>query len=152
MKRTSLRTILEVICLKNRFTEFYLVSLAILTMGVFEVIFNYSKANTTEGFYFGAIKLFVGAIFLVFTITSHVKYNANRKQLEKELSKEYDERDDLIEGKASHFTLKVLMLAVFLMMFLSKWVAIPANTALFIVIIFSSITSVLAKKYYNHVL
>ncbi|BAU28597.1 putative membrane protein DUF2178 [Aneurinibacillus soli] len=130
--------------MKNRLTELYLVSLAILTMGIFE--------STTEGFYSGVIKLSVGAIFLVFAITSHVKYNINRKQLERELSKEYDERDDVIEGKAAHVTLKILMIAIFLMMFLSKWIAIPTNTALFIMLLFSSMISVLAKKYYNHVL
>ena len=112
MKQTSHCAMLGVICLKNRFTELYLCSLAILTMGAFEIIFNYTKANITEGFYFGIIKLFVGAMFLVFAITSHIKYKTNRKQLERELSKEYDERDDLIEGKASHFTISILMIVI----------------------------------------
>ena len=126
---------LGVICLKNRFVQLYLVSLAILTMGAFEIIFNYTKANTTEGFYLGYLKLFVGAMFLVFTITSHIKYQTNRKQLERELSKEYDERDDLIDGKASHFTMNILMIVILLMMFLSNWITIPTNTALFMIII-----------------
>lgn len=143
---------LEVICLKNKFMHLYLVSLALLTMGSLEIIFDYTKANAIEGFYFGIIKLFVGAIFLIYTITSHVKYNTNGKKLDKELSKEYDERDDLIEGKASYFTMSILTIGILLMMFLSKWITIPTNTALFIIIISSSITSVLAKKYYNYFL
>lgn len=129
----------------NRYLEHYLVSFTLLIIGVIELFVNYSKTN-------GITELFVGTIFLVFTITSHVKYNANREQLENELSKEYDERDDLIEGKASNVTLKILIIAVFLMMVLSNWISIPVNTALIIVIIFSSITNILAKKYYNHVL
>lgn len=143
---------LGVICLKNKFMHLYLISLALLTMGSLEIIFDYTKANAIEGFYFGIIKLFVGAIFLIYTITSHVKYNTNGKKLEKELSKEYDERDDLIEGKASYFTMSILIIGILLMMFLSKWITIPTNTALSIIIIFSSITSVLAKKYYNYFL
>ncbi|MGE6260108.1 DUF2178 domain-containing protein [Heyndrickxia sporothermodurans] len=129
----------------NRYLEHYLVSFTLLIIGVIELFVNYSKTN-------GITELFVGTIFLVFTITSHVKYNTNREQLENELSKEYDERDDLIEGKASNVTLKILIIAVFLMMVLSNWISIPVNTALMIVIIFSSITNILAKKYYNHVL
>ncbi|WP_097028446.1 DUF2178 domain-containing protein [Clostridium peptidivorans] len=138
--------------MKNKFMQLYLVSLALLTMGFFEIIFNYTKANAIEGFYSGVIELFVGAVFLVYTITSHVKYNTNGKKLDKELSKEYDERDDLIEGKASYFTISILTIVIFIMMFISKWITIPTNTALFIIIIFSSITSVLAKKYYDYFL
>ena len=52
------------------------------------------------------------------------------------MSKEYDERDDLIEGKASQFTMRILMIVIILMMFLSKWITIPTNTALFMIIIF----------------
>ncbi len=143
---------LGAIRLKNRFTELYLCSLAILIMGLFEIIFNYTRASITEEFYSGIIMFFVGVGFLVLAITSHIKYNANRKQLEREMSKEYDERDDLIEGKASHFTMRILMIVIILMMFLSKWITIPTNAALFIIIIFCMITNILAKKYYNYFL
>lgn len=143
---------LGAIRLKNRFTELYLCSLAILIMGLFEIIFNYTGASITEGLYSGIIMFFVGGGFLVFAITSHIKYNANRKQLEREMSKEYDERDDLIEGKASHFTMRILMIVIVLMMFLSKWITIPTNAALFMIIIFCMITNILAKKYYNYFL
>jgi putative Ca2+/H+ antiporter (TMEM165/GDT1 family) len=152
VKQTSHQNILGVIYLKNRFTELYLFSLLIITIGFFEIIFNYHKTNNTQGFYFGIMKLLIGVCFLVFSIASHIKYNTNRKQLEKEMSKEYDERDDLIEGKASHFTMRIIMIVIFLMMFLSEWVMIPINTALFIIIIFCMITNTLAKKYYNYFL
>ncbi|SMF79855.1 hypothetical protein SAMN05661091_1766 [Paenibacillus uliginis N3/975] len=136
--------------MKNRFTELYVCSLAILLMGLLKIIFNYTKANTAEEFYSGTIMLFVGAVFLVFVIISHIKYKNNRKQLEREMSKDYDERDDLIEGKAALFTMRFLMIVIFLMMFLSKWIAIPANTALFMLIILCMITNMVAKKYYNY--
>ncbi|WP_312472298.1 DUF2178 domain-containing protein [Neobacillus sp.] len=140
------------ICLKNKFTELYLCSFAMIALGFFEIFFNYTEANTTEGSYSGILYLFVGAMLLIFAITSHVKFNTNRKQLERELSKEYDERDDLIEGKAAHFTISILMIVAILMMFLSKWITIPTNTALMIIIVLTLITSTLAKKYYNHFL
>lgn len=143
---------LGVISLKNKFRELYLCSFAMIALGFFEIFFNYTETNTTEGSYSGILYLFVGALLLVFAITSHVKFNTNRKQLERELSKEYDERDDLIEGKAAHFTISILMIVTILMMFLSKWITIPTNTALMIIIVLTLITSTLAKKYYNHFL
>lgn len=65
------------------------------------------------------------------------------------MSKDYDERDDLIEGKAALFTMRILIIVTFFMMFLSKWIVIPTNTALFMLIIFCMITNMVVKKYYN---
>ena len=58
---------LGVICLKNRFTELYLCSLAIITMGFFEIFFDYTKANISRRIFIWVyLKLFVGIMFLVF--------------------------------------------------------------------------------------
>ncbi|WP_353507053.1 MULTISPECIES: hypothetical protein [unclassified Bacillus (in: firmicutes)] len=135
--------------MKNKFKELYLCSFAIIAIGLIEIFFDYTEANFSEGFYLGNLKILTGAIFLIFALVSRSKYKSNRKQLEKELSKEYDERDDLIEGKVAQFTISILMVMIILMMFLSKWVIIPTNTGLFIIIICCLITKILAKKYYN---
>lgn len=138
--------------LKNKFTQLYLCSVAILIMGFIELIFNYTKANTNENVYSCIIKLLLGGVLLVFAIASHVKYNTNKKQLERAMSKEYDERDDLIEGKASQFTMTILMVLVLLMMFLSTLISIPTNIALSVIILVTLVTNVLAKKYYSYIL
>ncbi|MEK4577146.1 MULTISPECIES: DUF2178 domain-containing protein [Bacillus] len=138
--------------MKNKFKELYLCSFAIIAMGFFEIFFNHTKADFSEGFYLGNLKILTGIIFLIFTLVSQTKYKANHKQLEREQSMEYDERDDLIEGKASQFTISILMVMILLMMFLSKWIIISINTGLFIIIIGCLITKMLAKKYYNYTL
>lgn len=143
---------LGVSCLKNRFKELYLCSFAIIAMGFFEIFFDYTAANFSEGFYWGNLKIIAGVILLIFALVSQTKYKSNHKQLEKELSKEYDERDDLIEGKVAQFTMRILMIIIILMMFISKWVIIPTNTGLFLIIICCLITNMLAKKYYNYFL
>ncbi|MDM5152728.1 hypothetical protein QUF88_01875 [Bacillus sp. DX1.1] len=137
------------ICLKNKFKDLYLCSFAFITMGFIEIIFNHIEANFSEGYYWGHLNVLVGAMILIFAIVSQTKYNTNHKQLERELSKEYDERDDLIEGKAAQFTISILMVMILIMMFLSKWVTIPTNNGLFLIIICCLITNILAKKYYN---
>ena len=144
--------VLGVICLKNRLKELYLCSFAIITMGFFEIIYDHTAAELTEGFYLGNLKILTGVLLLIFALVSQTKYKTNRKQLERELSKEYDERDDLIEGKVAQFTMRILMIIIILMMFISKWVIIPANTGLFLIIICCLITNMLAKKYYNYFL
>lgn len=137
------------ICLNNRFKELYLCSFAMIAIGFIEIIFDHTEANFAEGFYLGNLKILTGVIFLIFALVSQTKFNTKRKQLEKELSKEYDERDDLIEGKAAQFTISILMVMIILMMFLSKWIIIPINTGLCLIIICCLITNTLAKKYYN---
>ncbi|MEK4868031.1 hypothetical protein NSU10_28010 [Bacillus sp. FSL E2-8895] len=135
--------------MNNRFKELYLCSFAIIAIGFSEIIFDHNEASFAEGFYLGNLKILTGIIFLIFALVSQTKSNTNRKQLERELSKEYDERDDLIEGKASQFTISILMVMIILMMFLSKWIIIPINAGLFLIIICCLITKTLAKKYYS---
>lgn len=141
--------VLGVICLKNRLKELYLCSFAIIAMGLFEIIYDHTEAEFAEGFYLGNLKILTGVLLLIFALVSQTKNKTNRKQLERELSKEYDERDDLIEGKAAHFTISILMGMSILMMFLSKWIIIPINMGLFLIMICCLITNTLAKKYYN---
>ncbi|PFV07710.1 hypothetical protein COL10_20765 [Bacillus cereus] len=135
--------------MKNRYKELYLCSFAIIAIGFIEIIFDHTEANFAEGFYLGNLKILTGVILLIFALISQSKSNTNCKQLERELSKEYDERDDLIEGKASQFTMSILMIMIILMMFLSKWIIIPTNAGLFLIIICCLITKMLAKKYYS---
>ncbi|MBF7156094.1 hypothetical protein [Bacillus albus] len=135
--------------MKNRYKELYLCSFAIIAIGFIEIIFDHTEANFAEGFYLGNLKILIGVILLIFALISQSKSNTNRKQLERELSKEYDERDDLIEGKASQFTMSILMIMIILMMFLSNWIIIPINAGLFLIIICCLITKILAKKYYS---
>lgn len=138
--------------LKNKFFELYLSSLAVLVIGLFEMSFYYTKSNVTEGSFLGITILLIGGGSLVFTIICQVRYNTNRKQLERELSREYDERDDIIQGKVSHLTMRILMVIIIFIMFLSKGIAISTNSALSVIIVISIITNTLAKKYYNYFL
>ncbi|MEW9183476.1 hypothetical protein AB2553_24575 [Bacillus mycoides] len=97
----------------------------------------------------GNLKILTGVLFLIFALVSQTKHKTNGKQLESELSKEYDERVDLIDGKAAHITISILMVMIILMMFLSKWIIIPINNGLFLIMICGLIMNTLAKKYYN---
>ncbi|WP_207706462.1 hypothetical protein [[Clostridium] dakarense] len=122
-------------------------SLMLIIIGGIDIIFNVST-----GFDFGYLNILIGAIIFICSMVSYIKYQTNAKEIDKELSKEYDERDDLIDGKVAKFTLNILVCLILIIMFISNLVVISANTALFAILISFMITEMLSRKYYNHTL
>jgi hypothetical protein len=131
--------------LENKFINRVLFSLAVVIMGAIEMFFK-----TSTEFNFGYFYILAGGIIFACTIISYIKYQNNKKELDQELLKEYDERDELIDGKVSNFTLKIIIYVILLTMFLSNFIVIPTNTALFGVLLSFMVTELLSRKYYNH--
>lgn len=133
--------------MEDKFIPRILVSLILIVIGSIEMIFNPSG-----GFNFGYLKIFMGGILLIISIVSYIKYRNNKEEIDRELSKDYDERDDLIDGKVAKFTLRILILVILTIMFLSNWIMIQVNAALFAILISLMVTEFLSRKYYNHVI
>ncbi|WP_346938374.1 hypothetical protein [uncultured Clostridium sp.] len=133
--------------MENKFIPRILVSLILIVIGISEVIFDPSV-----GFNFGYLNIFAGGILLIISMVSYIKYRNNKEEVDKELSKDYDERDDLIDGKVAKFTLRILISLIFIMMFLSNWIMIRTNAALGTILISFIVTEFLSRKYYNHVI
>lgn len=131
--------------MENKFIQRILVSLILILIGGIEMIFNPSV-----GFNFGYLNIFIGGILLIISIVSYIKYRNNKEEIDKELSKDYDERDDLIDGKVAKFTLRILIFVILIIMFLSNWIMIQTNAALFTILVSLIITEFLSRKYYNH--
>ncbi|MBE7106982.1 hypothetical protein FT637_29635 [Bacillus cereus] len=132
--------------MKNLFMQRLLLSILLMVIGFIQVILD-----TSVGFNNGYITVLLGGIILLFSTISNIKSRKN-KSLEKELAKEYDERDALIDGKVARFTLYILMPEIFILMFLTNFVLIPTNTTLFIIVISLMIIEFGSRKYYTHVL
>jgi TRAP-type C4-dicarboxylate transport system permease large subunit len=132
--------------LKKLFIQRILLSILLMVLGFIQI-----NLDTSEGFNFGYVMLFIGGIILLISIISYLK-SRNNKILEKKMSKEYDERDILIDGKVSRFSMRFLMYVIIIIMFLTNFVVIPTNTALLIVLISLIISEFGSRKYYNHVL
>ena len=131
--------------MENKFIPRILVSLVLIVIGSIEVIFNLSV-----GFNFGYLNIFIGGIILIISMVSYIKYRNNKEEIDKELSKDYDERDDLIDGKVAKFTLRILIFVILTIMFLSNWIMIQTNAALFTILVSLMVTEFLSRKYYNH--
>ncbi|MFR3497978.1 MAG: hypothetical protein ACLTT7_03015 [Paraclostridium bifermentans] len=130
--------------MQNKFVPRILFSITLIILGTIEKIFN-----SSNGFDFGYLNVFAGGMLLIISMISYIKYQNNKKEIDRELSKEYDERDDLIDGKVAKFTLSSLIYVIFIIMFLSNWIMIETNVALFAVLIFFMIIEFLSRKYYN---
>jgi len=115
-------------------------------VGIIQIILD-----TSVGFNFGYIIVFLGGLLLLYSTISYITSRKN-KSLEKELAKEYDERDALIDGKVARFSMYILISEILILMFLTNFVVIPTNTALFIVLISLIIIEFGSRKYYNHFL
>ncbi|MFJ7980890.1 hypothetical protein ACIQ1D_11395 [Lysinibacillus xylanilyticus] len=132
--------------MKNLFMQRLLVSILLIVIGFIQVILDASV-----GFNNGYITVLLGGIILLFSTISNIK-SRNNKSLEKELAKEYDERDALIDGKVARFTLYILIPEILILMFLTNFVLIPTDIALFIILISLVIIEFGSRKYYTHVL
>ncbi|KOO49143.1 hypothetical protein [Viridibacillus arvi] len=132
--------------MKNLFIQRFLVSTLIIIVGIIQIILD-----TSEGFNFGYIIVFLGGIILLYSTISYITSRKN-KSLEKELEKEYDERDALIDGKVARFSMYILISEILILMFLTNFVVIPTNTALFVLLISLIIIEFGSRKYYNHFL
>ncbi|ODG91033.1 MULTISPECIES: hypothetical protein [Bacillaceae] len=132
--------------MKNMFRDRFLLSSLLIVFGSIKLIFNKSV-----GFNFGFILLLLGGILLLYSIASYIK-SRNNTEVEKELSKEYDERDMIIDGKVAYFSLNLLVCELLIFMFLSNFVVISINAALFILLVSLIISDMVSRKFYNHVL
>lgn len=132
--------------MKNLFIQRFLVSTLIIIVGIIQIILD-----TSVGFNFGYIIVFLGGIILLYSTISNIKSRKN-KSLEKELAKEYDERDALIDGKVARFSMHILISEILILMFLTNFVVIPTNTTLLVVLISLIIIEFGSRKYYNHFL
>ncbi|MEK5529204.1 hypothetical protein MKX79_07460 [Viridibacillus sp. FSL R5-0468] len=132
--------------MKNLFIQRFLFSTLVIIVGIIQIILD-----TSVGFNFGYIIVFLGGILLLYSTISYITSRKN-KSLEKELAKEYDERDALIDGKVARFSMYILISEILILMFLTNFVVIPTNTALFIVLISLIIIEFGSRKYYNHFL
>ncbi|ETT82187.1 hypothetical protein MKZ08_07035 [Viridibacillus sp. FSL R5-0477] len=132
--------------MKNLFIQRFLFSTLVIIVGIIQIILD-----TSVGFNFGYIIVLLGGILLLYSTISYITSRKN-KSLEKELAKEYDERDALIDGKVARFSMYILISEILILMFLTNFVIIPTNTALFIVLISLIIIEFGSRKYYNHFL
>lgn len=130
--------------MENKFIQRIIVSLILTLLGVIEIILNSSVE-----FNYGYLNASIGGILLIISIISYIKYSNYRKEIDKELLKEHDERDDIIDGKVAKLTLRVLIFIIIIIMFISNWIVIKTNIALAIIMISFLITEFIFRKYYS---
>lgn len=130
--------------MEDKFIQRVIISTIIILMGIIEMVIN-SSIELNLGY----LTAIIGGILLILSIASNIRYQMNKEEIDKKLSREYDERDDLIDGKVAKFTLRILISIILLIMFISNWIKIQTDNTLLIIIISFMVTEFLARKYYN---
>lgn len=131
--------------MEDKFIQRVIISVIIILMGIIEMVIN-SSVELNLGY----LTAIIGGILLILSIASNIRYQVNKEEIDKEFSRKYDERDELIDGKVAKFSLRVLIAIILLFMFISNLVKIQTDNALLIIIISFMITEFLARKYYNN--
>ncbi|WP_285398957.1 hypothetical protein [Lysinibacillus sp. fls2-241-R2A-57] len=96
-----------------------------------------------------AIYLFIaGSIILIVSITIYLR----KSEKEDDLSKEYDERDALIEGQTSNITMQGITALIIVLMFLSNFIVLSVKVVLLLLLVALFILNTVTKFFYERVL
>jgi len=128
--------------LKRKLFQRLLTAFLAIILGVISLLMNPTEKMA-------AIYLFVvGIIILIVSITIYLRKSEN----EDDLSKEYDERDALIEGQASNITLQCITSLIIVLLFLSNFIVLSVKAVLLLLILALFILNTVTKFYYERVL
>ncbi|MCY9548705.1 hypothetical protein [Lysinibacillus xylanilyticus] len=128
--------------MKRNLFQRLLTSFLAIILGVISLLMNPTEKMA-------AIYLFVvGIIILIVSITIYLRKSEN----EDDLSKEYDERDALIEGQASNITMQCITSLIIVLLFLSNFIVLSVKAVLLLLILALFILNTVTKFYYERVL
>jgi 4-hydroxybenzoate polyprenyltransferase len=128
--------------LKRKLFQRLLLSLLAITLGVISLLLNPTDKVS-------AIYLFIaGTIILIVSITIYLR----KSEKEDDLSKEYDERDALVEGQASKITMQCITSLIIVLLFLSNFIVLSVKAVLLLLIVALFILNTVTKFFYERVL
>lgn len=128
--------------MKRKVFQRLLTAFLAIILGVISLLMNPTEKMT-------AIYLFVvGIIILIVSITIYLRKSEN----EDDLSKEYDERDALIEGQASNITMQCITSLIIVLLFLSNFIVLSVKAVLLLLILALFILYTVSKFFYERVL
>jgi len=128
--------------LKRKLFQRLLMSFLAIMLGVISLLMD--PADKMSAIYL----LIVGSIILIVSITMYLR----KSEKEDDLSKEYDERDALIEGQASNITMQCITSLIILLLFLSNFIVLSVKAVLLLLILALFILYTVTKFFYERVL
>ncbi|WP_433596254.1 hypothetical protein [Lysinibacillus xylanilyticus] len=128
--------------MKRKLLQRLLTAFLAIILGVISLLMNPTEKMAP-------IYLFVvGIIILIVSITIYLRKSEN----EDDLSKEYDERDALIEGQASNITMQCITSLIIVLLFLSNFIVLSVKAVLLLLILALFILYTVSKFFYERVL
>ncbi|MGE7693765.1 hypothetical protein ACQKNC_06540 [Lysinibacillus sp. NPDC094177] len=128
--------------MKRKLFQRLLTSFIAIILGVTSLLMNPTDKMS-------AIYLFIaGTIILIASITIYLR----KSEKEDDLSKEYDERDALIEGQAANIAMQCISSLIIILLFLSNFIVLSVKAVLLLLILALFILNIVTKFFYERVL
>lgn len=135
--------------MKNLFLKRGLFLISLFTIAIVNFIHNYIISSDFIDLIPSIVLLLPCIIVTIIMLIDNVRIKHNYDSVKKELIEEYDERDDLIEGKSSKLTLNLINILCILVMVFSGGKNEQMNITLFSILFIANISNQLIKKYYE---
>lgn len=128
--------------MKRKLFQRLLTSFIAIILGVISLLVNPKDKMS-------AIYLFIaGTIIMIASITIYLR----KSEKEDDLSKEYDERDALIEGQAANIAMQCISSLIIILLFLSNFIVLSVKAVLLLLILALFILNIVTKFFYERVL
>ncbi|MGE7945562.1 hypothetical protein [Lysinibacillus sp. NPDC093688] len=128
--------------MKRKLFQRLLIALLAIMLGVISLLVNQTDKVS-------AIYLFItGTVILIASLTIYLR----KSEKEDDLSKEYDERDALIDGHASNITMQCITSLIIVLLFLSNFIVLSVKAVLLLLILALFILNNVTKFFYDRVL
>ncbi|MEB2302646.1 hypothetical protein LAV72_23895 [Lysinibacillus xylanilyticus] len=128
--------------MKRKLFQRLLIALLAIMLGVISLLVNQTDKVS-------AIYLFIaGTVILIASLTIYLR----KSEKEDDLSKEYDERDALIDGHASNITMQCITTLIIVLLFLSNFIVLSVKAVLLLLILALFILNNVTKFFYERVL
>ncbi|MGE7674182.1 hypothetical protein ACQKMV_11465 [Lysinibacillus sp. NPDC094403] len=128
--------------MKRKLFQRLLTSFIAIILGVTSLLMNPTDKMS-------AIYLFIaGTIILIASITIYLR----KSEKEDDLSKEYDERDALIEGQAANIAMQCISSLIIILLFLSNFIVLSVKAVLLLLLLALFILNIVTKFFYERVL
>ncbi|GAB0168456.1 DUF2178 domain-containing protein [Lysinibacillus sp. CTST325] len=128
--------------MKRKLFQRLLTAFLAIILGVISLLMNPTEKMSANYLFV------VGIIILIVSITIYLRKSEN----EDDLSKEYDERDALIEGQASNITMQCITSLIIVLLFLSNFIVLSVKAVLLLLILALFILNTVTKFFYERVL
>lgn len=138
--------------MKDLFIKRVLFLISIFVIAIANFVGSYTKSTDFINLIPSIGPIIICVVATIIVLVENIKIKNNYENIKKEIAKEYDERDAIIDGKSSQVTLSLINILSIILMIFSQGKNMQMNLALFSILFVAQISHLLLKKYYDKIM